>query len=214
MQRVAWLFPLLLALAFAGAAEDWLAKSEAYLKAAPWEALIEGKVRTPTGERTSIKMRVRTLPKAQIVRIEFLAPDSVADNFVVITPEKVMNYLFLTNQVIVYPRKRARIEGLGISLSELGTFDELGRRAGLRWRFLGREGGVVRLVGVPGDPERVGFSRVELELKENPPLPRRYRVLDLGGDPVVDLVWRKFERVSLKKAALLAYPPDAEVIEK
>lgn len=214
MQRVAGLFLVFLTLASAGAAEDWLAKSEAYLKAAPWAALIEGKIQTPTGERTPIKMRVLTLPEAKVVRIEFLAPDSVADNFVVITPEKVMNYLFLTNQVIVYPRKRARIEGLGISLSELGTFDEPGRRAGLRWRLLGREGGVVRLVGVPEDPEQAGFSRVELELKEKPPVPRRYRVLDLGGDPVIDLVWRKFERAKLTKEDLLAYPPDAEVIEK
>ncbi len=214
MRRIAGLFFLLLALALAGSAEDWLKKSEAYLKAAPWRAEIVGEVRTPTGERTRIEMRVFALPAEQIVRVEFLAPDSVADNFVIITPEKVLNHLFLTNQVVVYPRERARIEGLGLSLSELGTFEEFGRRAGLAWRLAGEEEGRVRLVGEPADPEEAGFSRVELWLKTDPPVPLRYRVFGLAGEIAADLTWRNFARAKLKKEDLLAYPPDAEVIEK
>jgi len=214
MGRIAGLLLLLLAVALAGSAEDWLKKSEAYLKAAPWRAEIAGEMRTPTGERTRVAMRVYALPKARIVRIEFLAPDSVADNFVVVTPKRVLNYLFLTNQVVVYPRERARIEGLGVSLSQFGTFEELGNPADLRWRLVGEQEGVVRLVGVPEDPEEAGFSRVELELKTDPPVPLRYRVWDLEGALAVDLVWRAFARAELKKEDLLAYPPDAEVIEK
>ena len=214
MRRIAGLGLLLLAVALAGSAEGWLKKSEAYLKAAPWRAEIAGAMRTPAGERTRVAMRVYALPSERIVRIEFLAPDSVADNFVVITPQKVLNYLFLTNQVVVYPRERARIEGLGVSLSAFGSFEEFGRRADLRWEVAGERDGVVRLLGVPEDPEEAGFSRVELELKAEPPVPLRYRVWDLEGELLADLVWRSFVRAELKKEDLLAYPPDAEIIEK
>jgi len=214
MRRIAGLVFLLLFLALAGSAEDWLKKSEAHLKAAPWRAEILGEVRTQTGSRTRIEMRVFALPAEKIVRVEFLAPDSVADNFVIITPKKVLNYLFLTNQVVVYPRERARIEGLGLSLAELGTFEELGRRAGLTWRLAGEEKGRVRLVGEPADPEEAGFSRVELWLKVEPPVPLRYRVFDPAGELAADLTWRNFSRVKLEKEDLLAYPPDAEIIEK
>ena len=218
MRRVLVLLVAALGLALALSAEEVIEKLDAYLKAGPWEALVEGRVQTPTGEPTEIRMRVYVLPKEKIARVEFLAPDSVADNFVVITPEKVYNYLFLTNQVIVYPRGRARIEGLGISLSKLGEFEDLGAEAGLTWKLLGEEktekGPAYKLLGLPEDPELAGFGKVELWVLKDPPVPYRYRVFDLEDEVVVDLYWKEFKRGKFTKKDLIAYPPDAEVIEK
>ncbi len=217
MRRIIGLVALV-GVALAASADEVLSAAQAYLKAGPWRALVEGELRTPSGEVTSTKMRVLALPSEGVVRVEFLAPGSVADNFVVITPEKVYNYLFLTNQLVVYPRERARIEGLGIQLGRIGELDRLGGEAGLRWRLAGEEatdaGPAYRLVGEPEDPEEAGFARVELWVLKDPPRPLRYRVVGVGGEVLADLVWKEFERAQLSRAALLDYPPDAEVIEK
>jgi len=217
MRRVLVLLAAALGLALALSAEEVIGKLDAYLKAGPWEALVEGRVQTPTGEPTEIRMRVYVLPKEKIARVEFLAPDSVADNFVVITPEKVYNYLFLTNQVIVYPRGRARIEGLGVSLSRLGELEDLGGE-GIAWELVGEEqteaGPAYHLVGRPQDPGEAGFTRVELWVLKDPPRPLAYRVLGLEGEVLADLTWHDLRRARLDVERLLEYPPDAEVIEK
>ena len=218
MRRVGSFLLLVLGFSLAASAGEIVKALDAYLRAAPWEALIEGEIQTPTGDLTKTKMRVYVLPEEKIARIEFFAPDSVADNFVVITPEKVYNYLFLTNQLVVSPRNKAQIEGLGISLSKLGEFENLGAEAGLTWKLLGEEetekGPAYRLLGLPEDPELAGFGKVELWVLKDPPVPYRYRVFDLEDEVVVDLYWREFKRGKFTKKDLLAYPPDAEVIEK
>ena len=218
MRRVFAVLLLVLGLALALSAEEVIKRLDSYLKSGPWEALIEGEIMLPTGELAKTKMKVYVLPAEKIARIEFFAPDSVADNFVVITPEKVYNYLFLTHQVVVYPREKARIEGLGVSLSRLGDFEGLAEAEGILWKIAATEktevGEAYLLVGRPEDPETAGFLRVELWVLKDPPVPYRYRVYDLEGELVLDLFWRDFKRTRLTKDDLLAYPPDAEVIER
>ena len=189
----------------------------AVLEKAPWQARMVGRIITPNGDIQAADLIVKTLPKNEIVRIEFQKPDALADNYVVITPEKVYNYLFLTNQVIVYPRGRARIEGLGVSLSRLGELEDLGGE-GIAWELVGEEqteaGPAYHLVGRPQDPGEAGFTRVELWVLKDPPRPLAYRVLGLEGEVLADLTWHDLRRARLDVERLLEYPPDAEVIEK
>ncbi len=209
---------LLLSLVHAASAEEILKRAEAFLQAAPWRAYLVGKLRLPSGEVSETRIRVRVLPKEAIARLEFEAPDAVADNFVILTPKKVYNYLFLTNQVIVYPRAKAKIEGLGLSLSQFGDPGRIAERTDLAWKLGGEEktgaGPAFLLVGVPKDPQAAGVSRFEVWVLKEPPRPYRFRVYDPDGELIAELTWKDFKRVRLSREALLAYPPDAEVIEK
>lgn len=213
-----WTLFLFLGLALAQSPGSILDRASAYLKAAPFVAEVEGRVRMPNGELGEVAFVLKSLPAKRIVRIEFQRPDSLADNFVVVTPKKVYNYLFLTNQLIVYPREKARIEGLGVDFRQLGELEQFRADPGLKLRLGGEAqtpaGPAYRLEGEPEDPERLGVGRYQLWILKDPPRPYRLRVFDLEGNPVADLVWKRFARAKLDEAALLAYPPDAEVIEK
>ena len=217
MRKLGWVLWLGV-LALAVTAEDVLKAAEDYLKAAPWQAVAVGKIRLPSGELADAQMKVYVIPGKEIARIEFEAPDAVADNFVILTPKKVYNYLFLTNQVVIYPRERARIEGLGFNLAQVGNLKELAGRKDLAWRLAGEETldgkAALHLVGTPADPDDAGFARVELWILKEPPRPYRFRVEDAEGELLVELTWKAFKRTPLNPETLLAYPPDAEVIEK
>ncbi len=195
-----------------------LSNVEAYLKRAPWQARVVGQVRTPDGTLQKIDFLLKVLPEGDLTRIEFFAPDSVADNVVLITPKKVYNYLFLTNQLVVYPRKKARIEGLGLSLAGVSGLRGMAEDERVRWRLVGEKttpaGPVYVLEGTPRDPEEAGFGRMEVWVLKSVPRPYRIRVWNAQGELVLDVSWVSFARVPLKRQAFFDFPPDAEVIEK
>ncbi len=184
----------------------------------PWEARLQGRIVAPGGDVQEADLIVKTLPAEQIVRIEFQKPDALADNYVVITPDKVYNYLFLTNQVVVYPRAKARIEGLGFDLSRMGDLRKLGEEGEVVWdapqevRF--RKRPAWHVVGRAPDPDASGFGRVEVWIDREAKRPLRTAFYDAEGRALSDLEWTAFQVARFTADDLVAFPPDAEWIEK
>jgi len=215
------LLPLLLMFALpalALSADELFDRVAQVLDQGAWEARLQGRIVTPNGDAQEADLIVKTLPAEQIVRIEFQKPDALADNYVVITPEKVYNYLFLTNQVVVYPRAKARIEGLGFDLSRMGDLRKLGEQGEVVWgapesvTFQKRK--AWHLVGRSSDPDGAGFARVEVWIDREEERPLRIAFSGAEGQVFSDLVWTTFQRARFAKGELVIFPPDAEWIEK
>jgi len=218
MRRLILLLLLASLPVFAVDAKDILDQASAELAQAPWKARLLGTIVGPGGNPQKANFTVKALPAEGIVRIDFRKPDSLADNYVVITPEKVYNYLFLTNQVIVYPRTKARIEGLGFDLSRIGDLRDLGQENDISWEkpeTTSLEGQPAwHLSGRALDPTSAGFARIEVWIGKKPTRLLKTTFYTETGEMLSDLKWRDFARLKLTKDDLLKFPLDAEWIKK
>ncbi len=218
MRRLGWLLVLLAGAAFAQTAPELLQTTSERLQAGPWKAELVGQIVGPGGDLQPADLKVAVVPGAEVVRIDFIRPDALADNYLVITPDKVYNYLFLTNQVVVYPRERARVEGLGFDLSRLGDLQDLEARHDLTWEDPAPteldDRAAWKLVGQAADPQSAGFVRVVLWIDRAEALPLRSAFYGEDGRVLSDLTWKDFAFTDLKPDALVSFPPDAEWIEK
>lgn len=218
MKRFLLLVLLFAVPALAVSADELFDQVTQTLDQGPWEARLQGRILTPNGDAQKADLIVKSLPSEEIVRIEFQLPDALADNYVVITPEKVYNYLFLTNQVVVYPRAHARIEGLGFDLSRMGDLRKLGGEGEVTWAapeavtFQKRQ--AWHIVGTASDPDTAGFARVEVWIDREEKRPLRAAFFDPEGKILSDLVWASFKRARFSRNDLVSFPPDAEWIEK
>jgi outer membrane lipoprotein-sorting protein len=189
---------------------------QANLEKSPWEATITGKVQTPDGSTQDAELRLQVVPGTnQTARVEFNKPASLEGNFVVIDDKEVWNYLFLTNQVIIQPRSKAKVEGLGVNLTSLGDFEELTNRLNLRppLEVNSADGPAWRIVGTPKDSS-LGFAQIELTVLKSDPRPVSIRILDSSNKVLAELNFRNFKRTNLTASALRKRPADAEVVRR
>lgn len=189
---------------------------QANLEKSPWEATVSGKAQLPDGSSQDIEFRLQVLPgKEQLARVEFKKPGSLEGNFVVISDKEVWNYLFLTNQLIIQPRARANIQGLGVNLTSLGDFDQISEQVSLK--LLGEEktpqGAAWKLAGVPKDKAQ-SYASMEIVVLKADPRPLSLVLKDSSGKTLAELNFKDFKRVSLTARQLKKYPADAEVVRK
>lgn len=182
----------------------------------PWEATITGKIQLPDGSNQDAEFRLQVIPgKEQLARVEFKKPAALEGNFVVISDKEVWNYLFLTNQLIIQPRAKARIEGLGFNLTDLGDFQELTER--LTLRLLGEQntpaGAAWRIQGTPKDAS-LGFASMEILVLKSDPRPLAITLRDSSNKLLADLSFNNFRRANLTAQALRKRPADAEVLRR
>ncbi len=67
-----------------------------------FETTITGQLIDFSGAALDLEIFLQFLREENVGRAEFIQPDILADNFIVLDKETVYNYLFLTNQVTVY----------------------------------------------------------------------------------------------------------------
>ena len=67
-----------------------------------FETTITGQLMDFSGAALEIEIFLQFLREENVGRAEFIQPDILADNFIVLDKDTVYNYLFLTNQVTVY----------------------------------------------------------------------------------------------------------------
>jgi outer membrane lipoprotein-sorting protein len=206
----------LLVFALAQSPAEITKQVQANLEKSPWEATVSGKAQLPDGSSQDIEFRMQVLPgKEQLARVEFKKPGSLEGNFVVISDKEVWNYLFLTNQLIIQPRARANIQGLGVNLTSLGDFDQLSEQ--VSFKLLGEEktpeGAAWKLSGVPKDKTQ-SYASMEIVVLKADPRPLSLTLKDSGGKTLADLNFKDFKRVNLSAKQLRKYPADAEVVRK
>ncbi len=212
--RGVWGLVALLSLALAQSPQEIIGRMVRNLDA-PWQAEVRGEVRSQVG-REEFRARVYALSRQGLFRIEFLKPPSLEGNFTVITDKEVWNYLYLTNQLVISPKERAQVPGMGFNPALLGNAQALAERVELR--LLGRvstpQGPAYRLLGQPKPGEGLGFREMELWVLEDDPRPVRFLFRDEEGGVLADLQVVGFQRASLTPAQLKRYPKDAQVVRR
>jgi outer membrane lipoprotein-sorting protein len=189
---------------------------QANLDRSPWEATISGRIQLPDGSSQEAEFRLQVIPgREQLARVEFKRPAALKGNFMVVSDREVWNYLFLTNQLIIQPRARARVEGLGINLADLGDFNQLSERVALR--LAGEQnspaGAVWRITGTPRDAT-LGFASMELLVLKSDPRPLSITLRDSSNNVVSELRMGDFRRANLTPQMLRRRPADAEILRR
>jgi outer membrane lipoprotein-sorting protein len=64
--------------------------------------LITGNLIDADGQEIPLEVNISTMPKESVLKAEFIQPDALADNFIVIDGQDVYNYVYLTNQVSIF----------------------------------------------------------------------------------------------------------------
>ncbi|MCS7059509.1 MAG: outer membrane lipoprotein carrier protein LolA [Meiothermus sp.] len=203
-----------LGLAMAQTIAEITRQVQANLERSPWEATLTGRVQMPDGSTQEAEFRLQVIPR-ELARVEFKKPAALEGNFVVISEKEVWNYLFLTNQLIIQPRAKARVEGLGVNLTDLSDLEQLTERVTLR--LLGEQntpaGAAWRIGGVPKDAS-LGFASMELLVLKADPRPLYVTLRDANNRVLAELGFSGFRRTNLTPQALRKRPADAEVIRR
>jgi len=189
MKKLLAIAVLCLGLAMAQSVAEITRQVQTNMDRSPWEATITGKIQLPDGSSQEAEFKLQVIPgKEQLARVEFKKPAALEGNFVVISDKEVWNYLFLTNQLIIQPRAKARIEGLGFNLTDLGDFEELTQR--LTLRLLGEQntpaGAAWRIQGTPKDAS-LGFASMEILVLKSDPRPLAITLRDSSNKLLADL---------------------------
>lgn len=64
--------------------------------------LLTGELVEANGSTLALEVDIMAIPGERLARAEFIQPDAIADNFIVLDGDTVYNYLFLTNQVTIF----------------------------------------------------------------------------------------------------------------
>jgi outer membrane lipoprotein-sorting protein len=64
--------------------------------------LVTGNLIDADGQEIPLEVNISMMPGESLLRAEFIQPDALADNFLVIDGKDVYNYVYLTNQVSIF----------------------------------------------------------------------------------------------------------------
>lgn len=183
--------------------------------------LATGELHAADGTRYQLEIEVEALPQEQLLRLFILQPDALADNFIIVTPDDLYNYNYLTNQIVVYdsgdPQAYGPLAGDADASFEL-TLD-------LGELFAGWDALVTGEVETPDGPAwQLELSNVDvtanitaatLLVLQDSSFPQQVTVITGTGEPLVHIEVSHVEfNTGLTADDLLWYPPDAELIDE
>jgi len=203
-------------LGLAQSADDIVKQVSANLSKSPWEANLVGKVQGADGSSQDADFKIQVIPGGDtLTRLEFKKPAALEGNFVLISDKEVWNYLFLTNQLIVQPRAKAKIEGLSGNVSDIGNFSKLADQinARLAGEENSAEGPAWKIVGTP-KASGTGYATMEILVLKSDPRPVAMTIKDSAGKVLGSLSFSNFKRTNLSAKEIKKYPADAAVVKK
>ena len=170
---------------------------------------------TMEGSAQKIDMDIQAIPAQNVARINFNAPDALADNVVVVDGKKVRNYLFLTNQITEQDANRTSSSGgLNFSFSQFTDAAALLSRYDVKLVDTQTQSGAKVFV-LEGASKDGGTERSRVWITEQGWRPVRVQVLGTSGRVVSDLNITNYKTNSgLSATKLKALPKDAEVIRR
>ncbi|WP_034383214.1 outer membrane lipoprotein carrier protein LolA [Deinococcus sp. YIM 77859] len=164
-----------------------------------------------------IDLTVKSIPAQGVARLQFAAPDALADNIVVADRNEVRQYLFLTNQITVTPLKKAADQAGfgGLDFTQLSNAATLLNQYNVKLLGTATVGGqkVYQLEAAPknggtGDRARVWITEAGWR-------PTRIQLLGTGNRVLADLNVTNYRVNSgLTVAGLKALPKDAQLIRQ
>ncbi|MFC4455969.1 outer membrane lipoprotein carrier protein LolA [Deinococcus sonorensis] len=170
------------------------------------------------GSNQKIDLNIQSIPAANLARIVFNAPDSLADNIVVVDKAEIRNYLYLTNQVTVTPLTKATGQaGLsGLDFSQISNLSALLKNYDVR--LLGSSGAAGnRVFQLEGTAKAAGVNdgKARVWISEAGWRPTRVQWLDSGNKVVADLSFNNYKtNAGLSATTLRMLPKNAEVVRQ
>lgn len=190
--------------------------------------LLTGRIIDADGTTINLEIETDVIPDEELVRAEFIQPDALADNYVIIDGEAVYNYLFLTNQVTILsindpdalggllPSSDANLEGAAESFDFTFSLDTLFE--GWEVTVEGYQPspvGDVYLLRFENQELGANISHVNVQVVEEGWRPYRLEFIQADGRLLSELVITQWERdQGLDPADLRFLPADAEIIDE
>lgn len=183
-----------------------------------------GELQEGDGSVIPLELNVEGVPDLQLARAEFVQPDALADNIVIVDGDTVYNYLFLTNQVTILRADDPDALGGLIDAPADGeldfdlTFDLSALLEGWDAQVLGYEASPVgNVYNLRFTNQNLGaeVSHVEAQVVDGEWVPYDLVLYDIDGTVVASLGFRDIVKdPGLDPAALRALPADAEVFDE
>ncbi|MBB5233439.1 outer membrane lipoprotein carrier protein LolA [Deinococcus budaensis] len=200
-------------------AQDILTRVDAAQKAAKDVTFrLSGSAAFDTSSQ-KIDLTVKSIPAQGLARLQFLAPDALADNVVVADRNEVRQYLFLTNQITVTPTKKAA-NGASGAFGGL-DFTQLSNAATLLGQYnvklLATSGAAgKRVYQLEATPKSTGGGdRARVWITEAGWRPTRLQLLGTGNKVLADLTVSNYRVNSgLTASGLKTLPRDAQIIRQ
>lgn len=199
------------------------ATSEAVEDVRDTSFVVQGTVTGPDGSLTEVDAEVLALTEPQVVSVYVYAPAALADNILAFDEDTLYDYAFITNQLTLSDLDDP--DALG------GPFGEFDPQALTQTLDVGEalsawEGQVLEQgVETPRGPATrlaftnpesgAGVASVEVEIVDADRLPYRIVLRQQDGGTMGELRLNNLEvNPGLTRADVLAFPPDAQVIDE
>ena len=194
---------------------DILKQTQTNLEKSPWQATVIGEFKMGSSTQEA-EIGLQVIPGADaIMRLEFKKPEPMADNFTVLTKKEVWTYLFVSNQIVIEARAKAKLNELVQQIAGLGDMNSLEDQFNLKLEGeASTQGGAAwKLSGTPKKPGQ-RYASVEVLILKTDPRPLTMTLKDSDGKPMGTLEIRDFKRAALIAVNLKKYPRDATVVRK
>lgn len=208
---------LLIPSATAQTAQDIISKVDAAQKAAKDVSFRLSGNASLESSAQKIDLTIKSIPAQNLARLQFNAPDALADNIVVADKNEIRQYLFLTNQITVTPTKKAADSAGfgGLDFTQLSNAATLLSQYNVKLLSTTGAAGkrVFQLEATPKNGATTDRTRVFIT--EAGWRPTRIQIVSSAGKALADLNVSNYKVNSgLSVAALKKLPQDAEIIRQ
>lgn len=158
---------------------------------------------------------VKSIPKKDIVRLQFMAPDSLADNVFIYDKKELRQYLFLTNQIIISSADSMTDNLGGITLTDVGNTTDMLK--GYQLKLLGKKKTGSAFIYHISATSKKSDGKLHLWITSNGWRPTRIQFFSEkeGKKPTVDLNIIKYkENSGLNVKSLKKLPKNAQIIRQ
>lgn len=164
-----------------------------------------------------IDFQVQTIPAKSLTRIQFNAPDTLADNILIIDKNTLYNYLYLTNQVTVGKIDKNQVSGLNFDFAKFTDVGTSLNKVDFNLKLLKtvqlKEGKAFVIEAIPKDD--LGFNRSQIWILDRAWRPIKMQAFDKAGKVQAEFNFSAWKTNSgLLEKKLKALPKDAQVIKR
>lgn len=170
--------------------------------------------------RTKFEVKIAGITASKLTRVEFLAPDALADNFLIIDNQNSYNYQFITNQVTIQKNANAsEVGGFNLNFNALNDLQTTFPSNQVDFKPVTSEttpaGKAYILDATPKKSSNLNFDRLKVWVLESGWRVYRTQSFDAKGVMQFDITISDWKvNAGLKASELCKIPKDAEVIKK
>jgi hypothetical protein len=170
--------------------------------------------------KTKFEVKIAGITASKLTRVDFLAPDALADNFLIIDNQNAYNYQFITNQVTIQKNANAaEVGGFNLNFNALNDLQTTFPSNQVDFKPIISEttpaGKAYILDATPKKGSKLEFDRLKVWVLESGWRVYRTQAFDAKGAVQFDITIQDWKvNAGLKASELCKIPKDAEVIKK